>query len=245
MEHASGELSKQSVVAFDAARIKSHPDGASAGVAEAIMAGIRTGQMAPGQHLLEADLVIRFGVSRHSLRPALHRLAADGVVRFDRFRGAYLNVFDRQTAFDLLDAVGPLICYAAECCVRNLHKLPSELADTGRMQAAADPRSPDFLFGRHRFYSKLFELSDNRQLSSIIPMARIDLLRAQLAVAADTDSAARDIADYQRITAAILSGDAAAAAAAVRQHLANRRRTVADTPDFCFAPNSETLAVTV
>lgn len=232
----------QRFAVHDAEQIKKHPDGVSSGVVDAIMAAIQSGIMVPGQHLLEAELSIRFGVSRHSLRPALHRLAADGVVRLDRYRGAYLNVYDRQTALDLLDAVGPLICLAVELSVRNVAAITTEqrafLAGADAGDVVPDARSASFLMWRHRFYWTIFELSNNRQLAGIIPFARIDLLRAQMSIGAEPGAGAEDMADYQDIARAVLNADVESATAAAKRHIANRRRTVEAAPGICFRPLS-------
>ena len=54
----------------------------------AVKDAIREARYAPGQRLVEPELVREFGVSRGSVREALRRLAAEGLVEWERFRGA-------------------------------------------------------------------------------------------------------------------------------------------------------------
>ncbi|MFM6832094.1 MAG: GntR family transcriptional regulator, partial [Novosphingobium sp.] len=82
-------------------------------LADGIVYCIRSGQMVPGQHLVESDLTRRFGVSRGSLREGLKHLAADGIVTLTRFRGAYISALDRKAVHDLLDVLEPLCTLAA------------------------------------------------------------------------------------------------------------------------------------
>ena len=57
-------------------------------VAETLRDAMLDGSLAPGDHLAEADLAARLGVSRTPVREALGRLAAEGLVDLQPNRGA-------------------------------------------------------------------------------------------------------------------------------------------------------------
>ncbi|UCE30896.1 MAG: GntR family transcriptional regulator, partial [Burkholderiales bacterium] len=59
------------------------------------------GRFAPGQRLVEADLVATLGVSRSSVRSALERLAAEGLVRLSAHRGAVARRMSRREVEEL------------------------------------------------------------------------------------------------------------------------------------------------
>ncbi len=57
-------------------------------ISKEIEDGILSGQFKPRERLIEADLILRFGVSRTVIREALKRLEAKGLVRSAPYRGA-------------------------------------------------------------------------------------------------------------------------------------------------------------
>jgi DNA-binding GntR family transcriptional regulator len=65
-------------------------------VAAEIRERIRHGRLAPGQRLIEADLIVQLGVSRNTIRSAFNQLAAEGVITLERNRGAHVRVLDLE-----------------------------------------------------------------------------------------------------------------------------------------------------
>src|SRR5215212_4157113 len=51
---------------------------------------IQTGQLAPGEHLVEDTLSAQYGVSRTPVRNALRRLGDEGLVTVEPNRGAFV-----------------------------------------------------------------------------------------------------------------------------------------------------------
>jgi DNA-binding GntR family transcriptional regulator len=80
-------------------------------VADAVKAAIATGQLKPGQRLVEAQLCQLFGVKRSRVREALHKLEHDGFVRIISNVGAIVAEFSRSDVeyiYDLLSVVDGL-----------------------------------------------------------------------------------------------------------------------------------------
>src|SRR5882672_10991070 len=67
-------------------------------VLESIKHDILTGELKPGQALVEADLAEQFGVSKTPVREALKTLAGSGLVAMSRYRGASVQEVDRGHA---------------------------------------------------------------------------------------------------------------------------------------------------
>lgn len=63
---------------------------------------ILDGELAPGERLVERDLVERYDLARHTLRAALRQLAADGLVRIAPNRGARVATLDATELRELL-----------------------------------------------------------------------------------------------------------------------------------------------
>ena len=73
-------------------------------VLEAIKHAILTGELRPGQPLVETDLAEVLGVSKTPVREALKTLAGAGLVTMSPYKGAAVRVADNQLARHVYDA---------------------------------------------------------------------------------------------------------------------------------------------
>src|ERR1700750_1350846 len=72
-------------------------------VLEAIKHAILTGELRPGQALVETDLAEVLGVSKTPVREALKTLAGAGLVTMSPYRGAAVRVVDAELARHVYD----------------------------------------------------------------------------------------------------------------------------------------------
>lgn len=208
-------------------------------LADGIVYCIRAGQMVPGQHLVEADLTRRFGVSRGSLREGLKHLAADGLVTLTRFRGAYISALDRTAVHNLLDVLEPLCSLAARLAATaggtpeqldNLCAVAQDLAKRGPGSQIAT-----YLENRRKFYDQLIAMGGNSELGRVIPLTRTDLFRAQFDKVQTREQQKRHANGYAKIAEAVVARDPGRAEKAVRKHFAGTRATVDALPDDVFS----------
>lgn len=61
------------------------------------------GEVAPGQRLVEAELVEQFGVTRGSVRAAIDELVAEGLIERIHNRGARVRTVSRRQAIEILE----------------------------------------------------------------------------------------------------------------------------------------------
>lgn len=208
-------------------------------VVDGVTFGIRSGQLVPGQHLVEANLTRRFGVSRGSLREGLKHLSADGIVTLTRYRGAFIAALDRKGVRDLLDVLEPLCALAARLAAENgqsgtdqakLRQIAQDLASHVDQNGRAT-----YLENRRLFYDTMIEMGGNSELGHVIPLARTDLFRAQFETVQNRDQRKRHANGYARIADAVVEGDPQKAERAVRKHFAGTRATLEVLPDQAFA----------
>lgn len=72
-------------------------------VYDALIDLIVSGELPPGQHMVETDLARQLGVSRQPIREALHRMEAEGWVDLRPSQGAFVHVPTDAEVDDLLD----------------------------------------------------------------------------------------------------------------------------------------------
>jgi len=72
-------------------------------VYDALIDLIVSGELPPGQHMVETDLARLLGVSRQPIREALHRMEAEGWVDLRPSQGAFVHVPTDSEVDELLD----------------------------------------------------------------------------------------------------------------------------------------------
>jgi len=72
-------------------------------LADALRERIMGGELAPGERLIERDLVERYEVARGTVRAALRRLEHEGLVTVETHRGAFVRQLDKQALRDLFE----------------------------------------------------------------------------------------------------------------------------------------------
>jgi DNA-binding GntR family transcriptional regulator len=209
-------------------------------VTDGVIFCIRSGQMVPGQHLVEGDLTRRFSVSRGSLREGLKQLTSIGIVALTRYRGAFIASLDRKGVRDLLEVLEPLCTLAARLAAENCQsndkkaQLREVAVELGRDVNRGGGHAT-YLENRRTFYDLLIEMGGNTELGRVIPLARTDLFRAQFDRVQTKDQHKRHANGYVKIADAVAGNDPAKAERAVRKHFASTRETLDMLPDQAFS----------
>lgn len=209
--------------------IASGPAGRSASdtVFFGIVNGLELGGFAPGQRLVETDLVAHFGVGRNSVREALQRLAAEGIVDLPRHRGAIIRRLSLQETLDVLDVAermtGLLARAATRGCSNRLLVQALRASVQGLVAAEKAHDVEAFSGNRRHFYRTLLEMGDNRELRRLFPTIHMPIVHAQHRLAS---LPRMRLDDYRRIATAVLSGDPDAAEAAGAAHVQNVRGAI-------------------
>jgi DNA-binding FadR family transcriptional regulator len=208
-----------------------------------LSARIRRGKLKPGDKLpTESEFVSEFGVSRTVVREAMSRLQAAGLVETHHGIGTFVLQSSAPGAFridpaelatvkDVLGVMELRIGLESEtAALAAVRRTPEQLAamrraldDMGRnIEMSGDTVSPDF-----RFHLEVALASGNRHYRElmnslgplIIPRTRLNT--AKFAEQSNPSYLKGVNREHEAIYEAIASGDADAARAAMRAHLAN------------------------
>jgi DNA-binding GntR family transcriptional regulator len=151
-------------------------------VAQKLRGAIMSGNLKPGQRLVERELCEMMGVSRPSIREALRLLEADGLVNTVPHRGPMVSTISLDEARQLYAARAVLEGYAGRECAR-LHD-PAVVRRIGdaltRLKAAlAGPDMIAILEAKTDFYAALIGGCQNTFIERMLkPLHdRITLLR--------------------------------------------------------------------
>jgi DNA-binding GntR family transcriptional regulator len=205
-------------------------------VIAAVKSAIREARFAPGQRLVETDLMEQLGVSRGPVREALRRLAAEGLVQAERFRGASVLRMSRQQVIELNEIRGALEGFGASLAAVRLDGKGRERLMRLQRQSRSATGSSSYGDYNSAFHRLIWDLSGNRELPESVEHTRLSIFRLQFhSVLLSAAHIARSRADHARIAEAILAGDGGAAEKAMRLHIDNSTQGILQAPPYFFA----------
>jgi DNA-binding GntR family transcriptional regulator len=182
-------------------------------VAQKLREAIMSGNLKPGQRLVERELCEMMGVSRPSIREALRALEADGLVNTVPHRGPVVSTISLEEARQLYAARAVLEGFAGRECAR-LHD-PAVVRRIGealsRLKAALARPKPDMiaiLEAKTDFYAALIGGCQNAFIERMLkPLHdRITLLR--ITSMSQPKRINKSLREVTAIWRAIQSGDA-------------------------------------
>jgi DNA-binding GntR family transcriptional regulator len=183
---------------------------------------IVTGQLTPGSALDESELARRFGVSRTPVREALRALAASGLVESRAHRGAVVAHPTPQRLVDMFETMAELEALCAGLAATNmtaaerrgLERLHEAMA--AAMRAGEAARYRDF---NETFHTTIYQGTHNAYLAEITTETRTRVQPFRRAQFGALGRIGKSHAEHDTVVAAILRGERAAAAAAMRAHI--------------------------
>ncbi len=213
-----------------------------------LRAEILSGELTPGQRLVEDQIRRRFAISRAPLREALRILANQGLVEHLPRRGARVTELTAQDIDELFDLRALLERHAASQTFPltrpddELVEVRARLAD---MVAAADEGDDLSKDDAHRaLHAAIVALAGNRQLDLAIEPILLQLQRpmaANLRRETSTLGAAAGIQRHRDLIEALESNDPDRYLAALEQH--GERRFLDDLTERSTPEHSRNTAI--
>lgn len=193
-------------------------------VLDVLREAILTSRFAPGQRLIERELIDLTGVSRTTIREVLRELAAEGLVRTIPQKGAVVVALSPEEAAELYEIrevlEGHLVKRFAErapdASVVALRTAFTQLEDVvGRGGSTVS-----VLAAKDALYEVLLEgVGNNALRASLMQLhARVNLLRGA-SLSADPARPAQSVAELRRMVQAVEARDATGAAEAMVEHV--------------------------
>jgi DNA-binding GntR family transcriptional regulator len=178
---------------------------------------IVTGELRPGQRILEKPLCERFGISRTPLREALKTLATEGLVRLLPNRSAVVTEIDIdeiEALFDIEARAAALAC---------AHATDAEIAEIGALHYAMIAHFHRGELNRYfelnqSVHRKLVEAARNPVLLWVWELVAARVLRAKFLPHLTPNHGPDAIAAHEVIFAALAARDAPRLEAAMREH---------------------------
>jgi DNA-binding GntR family transcriptional regulator len=180
------------------------------------------GELAPGAVLDEMELARRFQVSRTPVREAIRLLAASGLVDARPHRSAVVARPGRLQVLGMFEALCELevLCagFAAERMTKAEHaELQAIHRSLRPVVKSGDPQRYHEI--NENFHAAIYAGSHNAYLARITAETRARIAPFSRAQFRTFGRLAQSHAEHERVVAAILKGDRAAASAEMRAHI--------------------------
>ena len=193
-------------------------------VLDPLRAAILDGEFAAGQRLVEVDLCERFGCTRFAVRAAIPVLVSEGLVEVQRHRGARVRVITLAEAVEITEVRQLLEGLAAARAAQRV--TPAQAAALQQIvaeihEAVAAAELLRYSDANGRLHSLIREIGGHAAATAILERLRGQMVRHQFALALLPGRPAISLAQHERIVAAIVARDPAAAEAAMREHIAS------------------------
>ena len=198
---------------------------------QALYTAILSGEMAPGERLVETQLAARFAVSRTPIREAIRQLQLKGLVVQDENGGLCVTKISVQDALYLYDCRIALEQLAVRCACQ--HAQPDDLATMEQtLQAMEDITSAGQTSAEHesessskllelnaRFHSLLAISSGNPWLAPLLEYVSDKLMLLRVRTLRSAEDLANIHSEHRQILEAIVKQDQGMAIAAITEHL--------------------------
>ncbi len=187
---------------------------------ERLFEEIRSGLLRPGARLTETEIADRMDISRTPVREAIRRLEADGLVDHQPRTGAVVRSLDYPEIMELYEMRTVLEGTAARLAARAAS--PVELEELQLMNeemAAAAGDSVAMVRLNRLFHTRLLDAARNRFLLKSMASVETTLLILGPSSMESPERAQQALEEHQRLLAALIARDGAAAETAMRDHL--------------------------
>jgi DNA-binding GntR family transcriptional regulator len=191
-------------------------------VSTGIRQALSSGDMVPGQRLIEQELSDTFNATRSSVREALQDLAAEGLVELVPRRGARVRVVSVEEAIQITECRASL----EGLCARRAAELAtaeqrSDLQEIGAsMQRAVAGGDLDAYSAlNRRLHDRIAHASGQKVAEQLLERLNGQMVRHQFRLSRRAGRPSQSLPQHLAIIEAITTGDGPAAEAAAQAHL--------------------------
>lgn len=189
-----------------------------------IMESLDAGDLRPGSRIVAAELALQLGLSRGPVREALAVLAGQGLVELLPDRGAMLRPMAHHDLVGIYEMTAPVAALGLKGAAMRIHEgdNAARIADAmTAIRSAASDAAPRFRFYLilNEFHYLANAIGEKPYVDFVLRALNVEYWNRLIAIAIDLDKHVdKYVENYQRLTDAILAGDARAAEAIMLYH---------------------------
>ena len=190
---------------------------------------ILTGELRPGERLMEIHLANRLGVSRTPIREAIRKLELEGLVTMIPRRGAEVAQITEKSMKDVLEVRRALDALCAElACDRISEEEMGKLEEAcaGFEKATRTGDTTAIAKADVALHDIIVSATGNRRLVQLVNNLAEQMYRYRFEYIKDESQHERLVEEHRIIYESIRAKDREAAAAAAKMHIDNQEKSV-------------------
>lgn len=206
-------------------------------VFQTLRKAIITGELLPGERLMETKLGDKLGVSRTPIREAIRKLELEGLVTMVPRRGAQVAQFTQKDIKDVLEVRAALEALAARLACERMDKrsfLRLELVNAEYEYAVKEGDIETMIEKDIEFHEVIFKATQNDKLVQMSGNLGEQVLRFRIAYLKNSDASMVVQEEHMQILEALRNRDSALVSDLATSHIQRQSDTIIE-----FIQNSE------
>lgn len=190
---------------------------------------ILTGELEPGEHLMEVKLANKLGVSRTPIREAIRKLELEGLVVMTPRRSAEVAKITKEDLTDVLEVRRVLETLAIELCCRNRtdEDITTLQENLKKFKSCINANNvTEIATTDVQFHEVIYNSTGNRRLNQILYNLREQMYRYRLEYIKDRQTRKNLVLEHEEIINAIKEKDVERAKKAILIHIDNQEETI-------------------
>ncbi|MGL4362352.1 MAG: GntR family transcriptional regulator [Cellulosilyticaceae bacterium] len=203
-------------------------------VFQTLRKAILTGELEPGERLMETQLGVKLGVSRTPIREAIRKLELEGLVIMVPRKGAQVAQFTQKEIKDVLEVRGALEALAATLACKRMDDrsfLRLQLIITEYDYAAKENDVEGMIEKDIEFHDTIIKATQNDKLTQFFNNMREQVDRYRIAYLKKTDQSKNVVEEHLAILEALKSRNEDLAAQLAIDHVENQCHSVMKSLD--------------
>lgn len=191
--------------------------------------GILTGELKPGERLMEIHLANKLGVSRTPIREAIRKLELEGLVTMIPRRGAEVAQITEKSMKDVLEVRKVLDDLSVELACERITEEEKELLKNAYVDFEEAVKTGDFAKIAKTdvaFHDIIVTATRNIRLSQMVNNLAEQMYRYRFEYIKDSTQHARLVQEHEEICQGIITGDKKRALEAIEKHIDNQEIAV-------------------
>ena len=191
--------------------------------------GILTGELKPGERLMEIHLANKLGVSRTPIREAIRKLELEGLVTMIPRRGAEVAQITRKSMQDVLEVRKVLDTLSVELSCKRISE--EEKEQLGQACEAFEQAVESGDFGAIAkadvaFHDIIVEATGNMRLAQMVNNLAEQMYRYRFEYIKDVKMHSQLVQEHREIYEGILKGETERAKEAIDIHIDNQEKSI-------------------
>ena len=188
---------------------------------------IVSGDLKPGERLMEVDLAEKMGVSRTPVREAVRKLEMEGLVTMVPRKGTHVAELSAKDIMDVLEVRAALdrlaTELAAERSLENIHKQYISCIEKENIPGAIKKDV--------EFHEIIYNASGNNKLTNVAANLREQIYRYRVLYLKDFTNAEEVLREHQSILQALYDKDVELAGKLAEEHIVHQKQTIIQEMD--------------